>query len=170
MFKGVFATCWWILYRFTHFYNSTFHQTESSHVSNLCQYKIYCPCTGYSVLVKRQTFLQFFHEREGQIFFCFPGQKQARQTFSKSFASHFRSGLIPVVDPSAKALALSFTFTAENIKSLPLALRARYKIEIDLQASLRARQEPAQQAFPCCFGAKNDRGTRFSVLAARKTK
>ena len=24
--------------------------------------------------------------------------------------------------------------------------------------------------FPCCFGAKKDRGTRFSVLAAREMK
>ena len=39
---------------------------------------------------------------------------------------------VPVVGPSAKALALSFAFTAENIKSLPLALRARDKIQIDL--------------------------------------
>ena len=46
---------------------------------------------------------------------------------------------VPVVSPSAKALALSFVFTAENIRSLPLALRARDKIEIDLLASLRAR-------------------------------
>ena len=39
---------------------------------------------------------------------------------------------VPVAGPSAKALALSFAFTAENIKSLPLALCARDKIEIDL--------------------------------------
>ena len=38
----------------------------------------------------------------------------------------------PPRGPSAKALALSFAFTAENIKSLPLALRAPDKIDIDL--------------------------------------
>ena len=171
MFKGVFATYWWILYRFKHF-NSTFQQTESSHVSNLCyKYKIYCPCTGYSVLVKRQTCLQeelkFFLEREGQIFLMFSAAKASEINFLKVLRFSFP---VPVVGLSAKALALSFAFTAENKKSLSLALRAGDKIEIDLQASLRAKQQPAQQAVPCCFGAKKDRGTRFSVLAAREMK
>ena len=38
---------------------------------------------------------------------------------------------VPVVGPSAK-LALSLVFSAENIKNLPLALRARKEIEINL--------------------------------------
>ena len=38
---------------------------------------------------------------------------------------------VPVVGPSAK-LALSLAFSAENIKNLPLTLRVRKKIEINL--------------------------------------
>ena len=38
---------------------------------------------------------------------------------------------VPVVGLSAK-LALSLVFSAENIKNLPLALRARKEIEINL--------------------------------------
>ena len=38
--------------------------------------------------------------------------------------------------PQREALALSIAFSVENIKSLPLALRARENFELDLQASL----------------------------------
>ena len=75
---------------------------------------------------------------------------------------------VPVAGPSAKALALSFAFTAENIKSLPLA----FALVIKLRSTCRQvyERDSSKQAFPCCFGAKKDRGTRFSVLAAREMK
>ena len=38
--------------------------------------------------------------------------------------------------PQREALALSLAFSVENIKSLPLALRAHENFELDLQASL----------------------------------
>ena len=68
------------------------------------------------------------------------GQHRDAQAFSKSIASHFRFRQL------APALALSLAFAAENIKSLPLALRARENFELDLQASLGDSQ-PERGAF-----------------------
>ena len=96
MFKGVFATCQWILYRFKHF-NSTFHQTEREFtcvefmlIQNLLSlHRIFGACKA----VVLPTI--FSRARRVDLFYVFRG-KSKRDRLSQS-PSRLISDPVPVV-------------------------------------------------------------------------
>ena len=101
MFKGVLATCWWILYRFKHF-NSTFHQTEREFtcvefmlIQNLLSlHRIFGACEAVDLPTI------FSRARRVDLFYDFRG-KSKRDRLSQS-PSLLISDSVPVVGPSPR--------------------------------------------------------------------
>ena len=93
----------------------------------LSLHRIFGACEAVDLPTSRAQI--FTRARRADFFGVFSAANASEIDFLKVLPFSFP---VPVVGLSAKALALSFAFTAENIKSLPLALRARDKIQIDL--------------------------------------